>query len=38
MVSSYFKNIKVESVGSIDEVQSARSYLDGELVVEDFTV
>lgn len=38
MVFAYFKNVKVKSVGSINEVQSARCDWDGELVVEDLAV
>ncbi len=35
---SYLENVKVESVGRIDEVQSASCDCDGELVVEDLAV
>lgn len=34
----YLKNVKVESVGGINEIQRAWSDCDGELVVEDLAV
>lgn len=38
VVFSYLKNVKVESVGGINEIQRAWSDCDGELVVEDLAV
>lgn len=38
MAFSYLKNVKVESVGGINEIQRAWSDCDGKLVVEDLAV
>lgn len=35
---SYFENVKIEPVGSIDEVQRPGRDCDGELVVQDLAV
>lgn len=38
MAASYFENVKIESIGSINEVQRTGRDCDGELVVQDLTV
>lgn len=38
MAVSYFENVKIESIGSINEVQRTGRDRDGELVVQDLTV
>lgn len=38
VAGSYFENVKIESIGGIDEVQRSRRDRDGELVVQDLTV
>lgn len=35
---SYSENVKIKSVGSINEVQCAGRDCDGELVIQDLTV
>lgn len=35
---SYFENVEIKSVGSIDEVQCPGRHRDGELVVQDLAV
>lgn len=38
MAVSYFENIKIKSIGSINEIQRTGRDRNGELVVQDLTV
>lgn len=38
VAASYFENVKIEPVGSVNEVQRTGRDRDGELVVQDLTV